>query len=512
VRWPLRDRLFGIDPRALAWFRICIGGIVLVDLFDRAADLERHYTDAGVLPRADLARLFGFSRWYWSLHLLSGSVAGQAALFGAAAAAALALTIGYRTRLATVVTWLLLASLQARNPMLLYGGDHLLRLLLFWSIFLPLGSCWSVDRARLGGSADGRTRHCSAASAAILLQMSSMYFFSGLLKQNQDWQSGEALSHVLSFDMYVKPWAESLRQYPDLLRHLSRAIPWLEIVLALLLFAPWRTARLRGVALVLLAGFHLTIESLLSTGLFQYVALTGLTLFLPTAFWNRLPGAVELGPGARPPSRRGGRWLAYAAVQLLVLALFAYVLVWNVAGLGLEQYWARERLSFAQEIFRRGESKPLPILPRDAIVERRLGGLGAVGRVAGLYQRWDMFYRAGDFLGGWPVFVGTLRDGSRISLLEGGIPFQGDAHPKPPRILALYPNARWLAYLTDLRAPGMQAARELLAGVVGRDWNRRHPELAIDRLEMLFVQDRQDVAPGAGRQTTVWFDGSVSPD
>jgi len=79
VRWPLRDRLFGIDPRALAWFRICIGGIVLVDLFDRAADLERHYTDAGVLPRADLARLFGFSRWYWSLHLLSGSVAGQAA-------------------------------------------------------------------------------------------------------------------------------------------------------------------------------------------------------------------------------------------------------------------------------------------------------------------------------------------------------------------------------------------------------------------------------------------------
>src|SRR5690606_5269013 len=50
----LLDRLFGIDLRALATFRICAGLLLLVDLLDRASSLELHYADAGVLPRTDL--------------------------------------------------------------------------------------------------------------------------------------------------------------------------------------------------------------------------------------------------------------------------------------------------------------------------------------------------------------------------------------------------------------------------------------------------------------------------
>ena len=122
--------------------------------------------------------------------------------------------IGYRTRLATVVTWLLLASLQARNPMLLYERDHLLRLAALL-VDLPAARLLLVRRSSLAWAAPrtARMRHCSAASAAILLQMSSMYFFSGLLKQNQDWQSGEALSHVLL--RYVRQAVGRVtRQYP----------------------------------------------------------------------------------------------------------------------------------------------------------------------------------------------------------------------------------------------------------------------------------------------------------
>lgn len=48
------------------------------------------------------------------------------------------LAIGYRTRLMTVVNFVLITSLQARNILVLHGGDVLMKLLCFWAMFLPL--------------------------------------------------------------------------------------------------------------------------------------------------------------------------------------------------------------------------------------------------------------------------------------------------------------------------------------------------------------------------------------
>ena len=61
---------------------------------------------------------------------------------------AVALLVGYRTRLATIGSWILLASIHVRLPVVINAGDTLLRVLLFWSIFLPLGAMWSVDARR----------------------------------------------------------------------------------------------------------------------------------------------------------------------------------------------------------------------------------------------------------------------------------------------------------------------------------------------------------------------------
>ena len=134
-------QVLGLDLRSLALFRMCAALVVLADLALRARDLRAHYTDDGVLPQA----YFLVDKTRWSLHLLSGSAYFQAALFVLAAVFALLLLVGYRTRLATFVTWLLLLSLQSRNWMILNSGDVVLRLTLFWSLFLPLGARFSVD-------------------------------------------------------------------------------------------------------------------------------------------------------------------------------------------------------------------------------------------------------------------------------------------------------------------------------------------------------------------------------
>ena len=127
--------VFGADLRSLAALRIGCALLILLDLLQRSTDLVAHYTDYGVAPRTLVMENLS-SRWYSSLHLMSGVWQLQALLFLIAGGAAIALLVGYRTRLATIVSWALFVSLCARNFYLVQGGDLLLRVVLFWGMFL----------------------------------------------------------------------------------------------------------------------------------------------------------------------------------------------------------------------------------------------------------------------------------------------------------------------------------------------------------------------------------------
>src|SRR6266498_4877483 len=126
--------VLGADLRSLAALRVTMAVLIIFDLLLRSRDLVAHYTDAGALPRVavlDQTR----SRWLISLHLINGTWEIQAMLFVIAGAFAVALILGYKTRLATIVSWILLASLDSRNLVVLDGGDTMLRVLLFWPFF-----------------------------------------------------------------------------------------------------------------------------------------------------------------------------------------------------------------------------------------------------------------------------------------------------------------------------------------------------------------------------------------
>ena len=132
MRWRRRfEALVGIDVRSLAALRIGLSAVLIWDLLGRLRDLEAHYSDDGVLSRAEL---LAWRDWPTiSLHLMAGQTWAQAVLFAVALVAALAMLVGWRTRTATILSWLLLASLHARLPLVLHGGDLLLRMMLFWA-------------------------------------------------------------------------------------------------------------------------------------------------------------------------------------------------------------------------------------------------------------------------------------------------------------------------------------------------------------------------------------------
>lgn len=140
------SRPFELDLRSLAVFRVGLGLLLLCDLVNRAWWLRAHYTDWGVMPREALLDTL-WDRAWMSVHLFSGTFAPTAILFVLSGAVAVALLVGFRTTIATALSWFLLISLHARNPIVLQGGDIIFRLLLFWAIFLPLGARWSIDAA-----------------------------------------------------------------------------------------------------------------------------------------------------------------------------------------------------------------------------------------------------------------------------------------------------------------------------------------------------------------------------
>ncbi len=131
-------RLFAIDVRSLAALRIAVGVLLLVDLATRWSLLGTLQTDDGPLPRVLVRRQAVEASL--SLHMLGSSEPFIASLFAVAAMLAVMLTVGYRTLYATIGSWVMLTSLHLRGPVLTDSGDTLLLQLLFWSLFLPLGT------------------------------------------------------------------------------------------------------------------------------------------------------------------------------------------------------------------------------------------------------------------------------------------------------------------------------------------------------------------------------------
>jgi hypothetical protein len=319
--------LFTVDLRSLAFLRIALGTIILVDLASRARLLATNYTDLGAHPRSAVLA-YREPGSLPSLHLLSGEVEIQAALFGIAAAVAFALVVGWHTRLATLLSWLLAISLQGRHELVLDGGDHALRHLLFWCMFLPLGAWGSLDARRRGRPPAARTV-CTPASAALLLQGASLFLVTGLVKTGPEWTTdGTAIRYAVSREWWARPFAEWLLSHPFLPELLTPLVRWWEILGPLLLFVPVAVVPLRAIGIAGTWGMLLGLGLGLKLNLFPFIAGSGLIAFLPGVLWDRLgirtPAAAPMSP--EPP--RQLRAAARLAGNVALVALLLLLVVW----------------------------------------------------------------------------------------------------------------------------------------------------------------------------------------
>ncbi len=432
--------IFGIDVRALAVFRICLALILIFDLSVRSFALIANYTDFGVLPLDFYFSIFNNTGWV-SLHLISGSILFQVALFIIAGLFALALLVGYKTRLATIVSWFLLISLHSRNPTILQGGDIMLRVLVFWAMFLPLNVKYSID-VKLGNIRQNKKSILSFGTAGILLQVAFVYFFSALLKTGNEWfPNGTAIYYALQSDQFATHFGKFLLNFPDIMFGLTYFTYFLELIGPILLFIPFFFKQFRSITtfafIILLVGMALS----LNLGHFPFVGLTGMLLFLPSWVWDKMFNRIKDNFHEHDyyiDRRIKVKRYFYIFFNCVALFFIIYIFLWNVQSLGKFNA-VPDKMEFIAHKLR-------------------------------IDQYWNMFspYPLKD--DGWYVIDGTLVNGLHVDLLTNN----EVTYEKPYHVADLYTHERWRKYLMNLWNRDYDFHRPYYLSYLCNDWNEEH--------------------------------------
>jgi hypothetical protein len=190
-------------------------------------------------------------------------------------AAAVALTVGWRTRIASVVVAVLLLVVQRRDPWILNSGDLLLRELAFFVMLMPAGETWALDARRRGVE---RMR-APWALRLVQLQISALYLFSVWAKvRGTDWNDGTAVGIALQLEdlqRFTVPAALSTSLLVSAVFTYSALA-----VEASLSFGLW-LPRLRYWVMAAGVGLHLGIEASLLIGWFSLAVISSYLAFVP---------------------------------------------------------------------------------------------------------------------------------------------------------------------------------------------------------------------------------------
>lgn len=434
-------QVFACDLRSLAVMRMALGCLVLVDLGMRSRSIQAMYTDDGFFPlsmwREYVAKFVDSADpMSWSLHALHGGMTLQVVLFAIAAFAAVMLTLGWKTRIACAISWVLLVSLQMRNPLILHSGDALFRLALFWGMFLPLGSVWSVD-ARKQPKVDSGQPVITAATLGLIMTLFSLYFFAGIAKLNDFWLSGNAMEYVLKLDIYTTSFGKVVLQSPLALKLLTWSTLAGEIILPILLLTPWKNRWWRNVGIVFFIGLHIGIASCMSIGLFSPVAIAIWLALLPPTFWERFEFArlSEEEAEKRVPLRALPRW-----ANAFCLVMVIYFLCWNLATV--------DHPAFKK------------MMPQQARI---------LNRYLNMRHSFRMFDTPPPH-SPWFVYEARLKNGAEVDIFR----HKPLDHERPTSVLATIPEHHWRRLHRNLARPSFEDYRTTVSEYMVRNWNQTH--------------------------------------
>jgi hypothetical protein len=458
------------DIRALALMRVCLAIVIMLDLSVRISDLEAFYANTGAVPMS-MVYQHSWNDYYISLHAISGLWQVQLIFFLAAYFFAAMLMIGYRTKLFTILSWFMLLSLHNRNNLILQGGDDLLRMVMFWGMFIPWGARYSCDSILKQEKYNTKTI-LTVATVAYLLQICYIYTGSALLKGTEWNRDYTAMYYVYGLDQIAYPITRHLFYYPELLKRLTMLAYYFELLVPLLFFIPFKHQWFRLSGVLLIASFHLLNSATLFIGMFPLIGIATVTGLTPsmTMDWfekitEKIKGTVkESFTGVSEYANRIIRWKEPVYVQrpliqkikmAVLIFLTVFVFDWNFSNLSFIDSKLSDNLRF-------------------------------IGYSLRLDQNWGMFAPGVFKDDGWFIYEGMGENNKKFNLLA---PDKELNYRKPFPVVEMFKNDRWRKYSENLILTYHSYMRGYFTNYYRRIWNEQHPDRKIKSLELVYMSE-----------------------
>jgi Vitamin K-dependent gamma-carboxylase len=263
-----------IDARQYAALRIAFGGLSVIYFVQLLPYVDAQFSGSGWL--GDIQQIAIQNGGSWSLFFIGASDHATTLAYAIVISGiitAFLMMIGWQSRLATCITWLVWVSLWNRNPLLLDGDDAVLKMMCFYLMLSPCGNCWSVD-AYL----------CSKPQTVAIwplrlvqFQIALIYFVSGWVKfHSPEWLDGTVMQYVLIHPQYSRWDGWAIVNNPlvtEMLAGLAGFIRWWELLFPLLLL----NTNTRKLSILIGIAFHV---GLLLTMNLRWFAVIMLSLYL----------------------------------------------------------------------------------------------------------------------------------------------------------------------------------------------------------------------------------------
>lgn len=385
----IRQR-YVLNTTALAYMRIALSVVLLVDLYYRFANHGAFYSVEGLWPPQ-------FAKTHappgsWSIYLLFPSDLFFTIGCAVHALLLIALLVGWRTVYITPLVWFMCYHLQQRNTYVNQGGDSLALIVLLCACFLPWGERYSMDERHQRSSLN-----FTAAHLIFILSIMLVYTFTVFHKQAPEWRwDGSAITKTLQLHQLRSSAGEWLLHYHSLSQMLTWLVLAAEALIPLFLALPVFSKQARMGAFFLITVLNLGFAIFLRVGLFPFVNIAIALSLLPLK--NDQVNKSKDSPFAT---------LIAAAIFLLSFAV-------NLTTLPQWPLQLREPLSF-------------------------------LANVSGLNQNWGMFSPGIIRTDGWYTSKLLLKDGSYQT-----IPNELTRSSVEAPLL----NDRWRKFGENLQKPG----------------------------------------------------------
>ena len=291
---------FQVDSRSLGIFRIFLGTLCLIDITRRWNFIDIYYTHNSIISASlsnSYYKMFTLltsftTSWEVHLFLFIGIIASTC------------LIIGYRTKLAHIITAIVIISLHNRAIILENAADMFINSILIWTLFLPLGITFSIDSLKksLSNFKDDSIKDLnnrdsginkpskiySLAYFAVLYQISAIYFFTALNKSGYDWANGSAVYKMFQLDTFITSFGFFIRDYitPPVSKLLTYSTIYLEYSVVILLFIPFYSHIFRFIAIVALTIFHISIRISVKIGVFSQAMIITYILLIDSRIYD----------------------------------------------------------------------------------------------------------------------------------------------------------------------------------------------------------------------------------